>query len=103
MPRVRTILPALLVCGAAHLNGASVSAQSTGSWTAGAPMPSQRGEIATAETGGKIYIVGAFTGERELEIYDPAANSWSRGAGIPRSLHHTAAAGLNGKLYVFGG
>ena len=44
-----------------------------------------------------------FGGERELEIYDPAADRWSRGALIPRALHHAASAGLDGKLYVIGG
>jgi hypothetical protein len=37
-------------------------------------MPSARTEIAVAEVGGKIYVVGGFGGERELEIYDPVAN-----------------------------
>jgi Kelch motif len=52
---------------------------------------------------GKIYVVGGFGGERELEIYDSAAERWSRGASIPRALHHAAAVGLKDKLYVIGG
>ena len=56
-----------------------------------------------AEVGGKIYVVGGFGGERELEIYDPAANRWSRGASIPRELHHAAAVGWQEKLYAVGG
>jgi Kelch motif len=43
-------------------------------------MPSARTEIAEAEVGGKIYVVGGFRGERELEVYDPAAVRWSRAA-----------------------
>jgi hypothetical protein len=66
-------------------------------------MPSARTEIAVAEVGGKIYVVGGFRGERELEIYDPAADRWSRGASLPRALHHAGAVRLNGKLYVIGG
>ena len=81
----------------------SVSAQGTGKWTKGAPMPSERTEVAVAELQGKIYVVGGFGGQRELEIYDPAANSWSRGKEFPRAVHHAAAVGLNGKLYVIGG
>jgi N-acetylneuraminic acid mutarotase len=53
--------------------------------------------------GGKIYVVGGFGGERELEVYDPAADRWSRRASIPRALHHAAAVSLNDKLYVVGG
>ncbi len=66
-------------------------------------MPSARTEVAVAEVGGKIYVVGGFRGERELEIYDPVADRWSRGASIPRALHHTAAVDLKDKLYVVGG
>ena len=43
-------------------------------------MPSARTEVAVAEVGGKIYVVGGFGGERELEVYDSAADRWSRGA-----------------------
>jgi hypothetical protein len=60
-------------------------------------------EVAAAELGGKIYVVGGFGGERELEISDPTADRWSRGAAILRALHHTAAVSLNGTLYVAGG
>src|SRR5919107_1214454 len=66
-------------------------------------MPSERSEVAVAEVGGKIYVVGGFSGQRELEIYDPAANRWSRGTPFPHPLHHAATVGWNGKLYVLGG
>jgi hypothetical protein len=39
---------------------ATAWAQGTGRWTVGAPMPSSRTEIAAAEVGGKIYVVGGF-------------------------------------------
>jgi hypothetical protein len=96
MPRFRTFAAALLVGGALFAAGAF--AQGIGRWTTGSPMPSARTEVAVAEVGGKIYVVGGFRGERELEVYDPAADRWSRGASIPRALHHAAAVGLNGKL-----
>src|SRR6266480_2779517 len=94
MPRLKTFAAALLVGGA--LFAAVAFAQSIGRWTAGTPMPSARTEVAVAEVGG-------FRGERELEVYDPAADRWSRGASIPRALHHAAAVGLRDKLYVVGG
>ena len=78
-------------------------AQGTGRWTVGTPMPSARTEVAVAKVGEKIYVVGGFGGERELEVYDPALDRWSRGASIPRPLHHAAAVGLKDKLYVVGG
>ena len=101
MPRFKAFTATLLAAGA--LLTAAAFAQGSGRWTIGTPMPSARTEIAVAEVGGKIYVVGGFRGERELEIYDPAADRWSRGAAIPRALHHAGAVGLNGKLYVIGG
>ena len=92
------IVGALLV--SLPLDGGGASAQ--GTWTRGAPMPSERTEVAVAEVGGKIYVVGGFGGQRELEIYDPAADRWSRGTAFPHAVHHAAAVGLNGKLYVLG-
>ena len=71
-----------------------------GRWSQGAAMPSSRTEVAVAEVNGKIYVVGGFGGERELEIYDPATDRWSRGASFPREVHHAAAVGVDGKLYV---
>src|SRR5215208_5710966 len=78
----------------------AAAAQAPGRWTNGAPMPSSRTEVAVAELGGKIYVVGGFSGEREVEIYDPAADRWSRGAAFPHEVHYAAAVGLNGKLYL---
>src|SRR6266508_979423 len=101
MPRLYTFAATLMLGGT--LLAAAAIAQGSGRWSSGAPMPSSRTEVAAAEVGGKIYVVGGFGGERELEIYDPSADRWSRGALIPRALHHAAAVGLNGKLYVAGG
>src|SRR5262245_6522384 len=97
-----TLLGSGLLAGGALLAPAAF-AQGTGRWTIGTLMPSARTEVAVAEVGGKIYVVGGFGGERELEVYDPATDRWSRGASIPRALHHAAAVGLNDKLYVVGG
>jgi N-acetylneuraminic acid mutarotase len=82
---------------------ATALAQGSGRWISGASMPSSRTEVAVAEVNGKIYVVGGFGEERELEIYDPSADRWSRGAAIPRALHHAGAVGLGGKLYIVGG
>ena len=99
---MRKIFTTALLAGGALL-AAAAFAQGTGRWTTGTPMPSARTEVAVAEVGGKIYVVGGFGGERELEIYDPTADRWSRGAAIPRALHHAAAVGWQNKLYIIGG
>jgi hypothetical protein len=75
------------------LLAAPAMAQGTGRWTSGAAMPSERTEVAVAEVGGKIYLLGGFRGELELEIYSPATDRWSRCAAIPRAVHHAAAVG----------
>jgi hypothetical protein len=90
-----TLLGSGLLAGGALLATATF-AQGTGRWTVGTPMPSSRTEVAVAEVGGKIYVVGGFGGERELEIYDSAADRWSRDASIPRALHHAAGGSWDG-------
>src|SRR5262245_65181522 len=87
------LLGGVLLAGGALLGTASF-AQGIGRWIISTPMPSSSTEVAVAEVGGKIYVVGGFGGERELEIYDPAADRWSRGASIPRALHPAAAVRL---------
>src|SRR5262245_55211059 len=96
------VLVAALVAGVACESN-QVAEQGTGKWSTGASMPSERTEVAAAELAGKIYVVGGLGGQRELEVYDPAADTWSRKAAFPRAVHHAAAVGLNGKLYVIGG
>ena len=67
-------------------------------------MPSSRTEVAAAEVGGKIYVMGGFGRGGELvEKYDPAKDSWRRRASLPRPLHHVGAAAVAGKIYVIGG
>jgi hypothetical protein len=60
---MKTVAAALVAAGV--LLTAAALAQGTGRWTTGTPMPSARTEIAVAEAGGKIYVVGGFRGERE--------------------------------------
>src|SRR5262245_12930074 len=71
------LLGGVLLAGGALLIIASF-AQGIGRWIISTPMPSSRTEVAVAEVGGKIYVVGGFGGERELEVYDPGADRWSR-------------------------
>ena len=57
------LLGAVLLAGGALLTTASF-AQGIGRWIISTPMPSSRTEVAVAEVGGKIYVVGGFGGER---------------------------------------
>src|SRR5262245_62004588 len=61
MPKIPLEIRALAVLlaavlGAVLVEGGVVSAQGTGKWSKGAPMPSERTEVAVAEVQGKIYV-----------------------------------------------
>lgn len=72
-------------------------------WTRLADMPTSRGEVAVAEVGGKIYVMGGFgAGATAMEEYDPATNTWQKKAQIPRGVDHPAA-GRDGQVYLIGG
>ncbi len=59
MSKYRLFL-AFLLLGGILLNSTVVGAQDTGRWTTGAPMLSERSEVAVAEMGGSIFAVGGF-------------------------------------------
>jgi len=83
------------------------SLQGQGRWHYLTPLPQARGEVAVAEVGGKIYVLGGyadgFVDQPLNEEYDPATNSWRGRAPMPRGLNHVGAVGLNGKIYCIGG
>jgi len=92
-----TVLANLLACAAL--------AQEAG-WSAGAPMPTARSEIASAELDGRIYVAGGlaqFGTTDAFEVYDPTTNSWKELAPLPEGRHHLALTALGGKLYLTGG
>ena len=78
-----------------------------GVWSEKRRLLEPRGEVAAAEAGGKIYVLGGSAlGEDAQtlnEVYDPATDRWSVRAPMPRGLSHVGAAGMNGKIYVVGG
>ncbi len=85
----------------------SLAAGASGKWSRGAPLPLARGEVAAALAGGRIYVVGGFTGKGEnspaVDAYSPTRGSWRTVANLPVSVDHAMAAGYRGKLYVAGG
>jgi len=76
----------ILIAAGVSLIGAALAGEHAGHWTQGAPMPSERGEVAAAALDGKIYL-NRWRGSAivDLEIYDPSKNQWSRGTKFPRS------------------
>ena len=89
----------------------SPTAGVAGTWTEAAPMLLYRSEHGAAVLGGKIYVVGGFSGDsnifrkvaNEVEVYDPAANRWANVAPLPDALHHLGMTATAGALYVTGG
>ncbi len=75
-----------------------------GSWTRGAAMPSERGEVGAAVVDNRIYVVGAYSGASDAnEGYDPDTDSWRTLAPLPQSRNHVCAAAVGGRLYIIGG
>ena len=76
-------------------------------WATRAPLGVARQEVAVAELGGLVYVIGGFDGAGSIvdtvEAYDPLGDSWSSVASLPVPIHHTTATAANGKLYVIGG
>jgi len=75
-------------------------------WMERTPMPTQRGALAVAESGGKLYAIGGYDGSSnraEVEVYDPAGDTWTARAPLPTPRDHLAAATVGGKIYAIGG
>lgn len=77
------------------------------SWVVRAPLQEARQEVAVAELGGRVYVIGGFRGDLTVadtvEVYDPQANAWTFAPPLPTPAHHAAAVAVDGTLYVMGG
>jgi N-acetylneuraminic acid mutarotase len=78
-----------------------------GAWITKAGMIHSRSEVAVAEVGGKMYVLGGYADGNVAqplnEEYDPNRDMWRERANLPRGANHIAAVGLDGKLYAIGG
>ncbi|GAA2694016.1 MULTISPECIES: kelch repeat-containing protein [Actinosynnema] len=89
----------------------SESTRNPASWRAVADLPQARSEVAVAEAGGLVHVVGGTAlvdGEPHwattlVTAYDPSADRWTERAPLPEPLTHVGLAGLGGRLYAFGG
>ncbi len=98
--------PAAMVIGMSLALGLIGSAGGQqGSWASGPPVPTPRAEVAVAEMGGQVYVLGGGVGPslQANEVFDSAAQTWASRAAMPQALNHHGAASLNNRLYVFGG
>ena len=75
-------------------------------WTERSPMPTPRGALAVAESGGRLYAIGGYDGSSNkaaVEVYDPVSDTWTAGAPLPTPRDHLAAATVGGNIYAIGG
>ena len=110
-----TLAGLLAACGQSGTAGSdaqkggttSTSNRQQGSWETRAPLPTARSEVAVAEAGGKVYVLGGFASQTRSsalnQAYDPATDRWQELASMPRELDHVGAVGLDGIIYVIGG
>jgi N-acetylneuraminic acid mutarotase len=80
------------------------------SWSAGAPMPTARGGMASGVVDGRIVLVGGEGNTNvssgvfpQVEVYDPQADSWAALPDMVTPRHGMGAVGYQGSLYVPGG
>lgn len=81
-----------------------------GRWSALAPLPQGRHHIALAESGGRIYGIGGFSGaipdwraHASVFVYDAQANRWSAGPSLPQPRAEGVVAAMEGRIYFIGG
>jgi N-acetylneuraminic acid mutarotase len=78
-----------------------------GTWTTLAPMLQPRSEMAIAQLGGRMYVIGGYPPGRipsdVVQVYDLASNSWTLGPSTPVPLHHSHAVAVGDRLFLIGG
>jgi non-specific serine/threonine protein kinase len=79
-------------------------------WQELAPAPEARSEVAAANVGGRIAVVGGFAlrgtqahTSARVDLYDPAVDRWTRLPDLPAPVNHAMAAARGRTLYVVGG
>lgn len=102
-----TLIVGLSGCLAATTPSPAPEDQAPGTWRTLAPMPSARQEVAVAEAGGKVYVIGGF-GEwyapsDTVDVYDPATDRWAAKAAMPTARHGIGAVAIDRLIYVPGG
>jgi len=96
-------LAAVVMCGAP----AAAQTKPATEWGKRAPLVQPNSEMAVAELGGKIYVIGGYPSDRVsvnvVQVYDIKSDSWRLTTPYPTTINHASAVGINGMLYVIGG
>lgn len=81
--------------------------QESPKWQQVADMPRERGEVASANLGSQLVVVGGLYGIGRTSdatyVYEIVRNEWAIGRTLPAPRHHAAAAALEDFVYVAGG
>ena len=75
-------------------------------WQKLAPMPITRTEMASALSGGEIYLIGGYLSPNSLSVmqkYSPVLDTWLNLKDLPLALDHTAAVSAGDYIYEIGG
>jgi N-acetylneuraminic acid mutarotase len=80
----------------------------TNTWSAGTPMPTARGYVATAVADGLIHVMagtsnGGATMIATHEVYDPIADTWTTRAPLPIPRIYGMGAAIGSNVYIAGG
>jgi len=82
-------------------------APAPGAYGERAALLAPNSEMAVAEAGGEIYVLGGYPSSRDVQttvqVYTPATNRWRFAAPMPLPTHHPVAIGVDGSLYSLGG
>jgi hypothetical protein len=115
------LIAAVLLGGGAlaWLSATAPQPRDAAGWSLMAPLPSARGELATAVAHAepcpappcpqaeRLLVLGGLAGllttEDRVDIYDPGEQRWTTGPPLPEPRHHLAAVGLDRAVYVSGG
>jgi N-acetylneuraminic acid mutarotase len=98
--------------GGRGINPVDIFDPATGTWRKGASSPVEMHHFQAVVVDGKIYVVGAMTGQYPKEpplpnvyIYDPAADAWSVGPEIPAGRRRGGAGAVlhDGEIVVVAG
>ena len=83
---------------------------STDTWQPRAPLPEPVHHAAAAVVGGRLYVVGGYTGGRmgwtrsaALFEYDPVRGTWITRAPMPTARGALAAVAMGNRLHALGG
>jgi len=104
--RAALILMLILCSAFVAIPNTEIVRASEDSWTILAEMPTARSGLGVAVVDGKIYAIGGFGYDSQLDIneeYDPVTDTWTTKTPMPIRRHRFAIAVVQNKIYVIGG